>query len=60
MRIAVANSASELVAAVGVAVGGVLAISIGYGGVFSVALGFQVAGALMVLFFVDEPRWRST
>lgn len=59
MRIAVANSAAELVAAVGVAVGGLLAISIGYVGVFSVALVFQVTGALIVLFFVDEPRWRS-
>lgn len=59
MRIAVANSASELVAAVGVAVGGVLATVIGYVGIFGLALGFQVAGGLIVLFFVDEPRRRS-
>ena len=59
MRIAVANSASDLVAAVGVGVGGVLATLLGYVWVFGLALGFQVTGALVVLFFVEEPRRRS-
>ena len=59
MRIAVANSASELVAAVGVAVGGLLATGIGYVGVFVIALGFQLTAAAIVLFRVKEPRRRS-
>jgi len=59
MRIAVANSASELVAAVGVVFGGLLAAAIGYVGVFLVALGFQLTAALVVLLRVPEPRRRG-
>jgi MFS family permease len=58
MRIAVANSASEFVAALGVVLGGVLAGAISYVGVFWLAVAFQLSAVALVVFFVDEPRWR--
>jgi MFS family permease len=58
MRIAVANSASELVGAVGAVLGGVLAGAFSYVAVFWLAIAFQVAACAMVAFFVDEPRRR--
>jgi MFS family permease len=59
MRIAVANSASELVAAFGAAAGGVVAALVSYAGVFWVAICFQLAAVVMVLVWVDDPRHRS-
>jgi MFS family permease len=58
MRIAVANSASELVAAFGAVLGGVLAGVLSYVGVFWLAIGFQMMAVAIVAFFVDEPRRR--
>jgi MFS family permease len=60
MRIAVANSSSEFVGALGLVVGGLLAASVSYAAVFGVAIGFQLAAIGIVLLFVDEPRHRST
>jgi MFS family permease len=59
MRIAVANSASELVAALGAVLGGVLVSVLSYVGVFWIAIGFQLAAVVIVAFFVDEPRRRA-
>jgi len=59
MRIAVANSASELVAALGAVLGGVLVSVFSYVGVFWIAIGFQLAAVAIVAFFVDEPRRRA-
>jgi MFS family permease len=59
MRIAVANSASELVAALGAVLGGVLVSVLSYVGVFWIAIGFQLAAVAIVAFFVDEPRRRA-
>jgi predicted MFS family arabinose efflux permease len=59
MRIAVANSASDLVAALGAVLGGVMAGVLSYAGVFWVALGCQAAAGAIVAWFVDEPRRRS-
>ena len=56
MRIAVANSASELVGAVGPVLGGVLAYLWSYHAVFWVAIGFQVIAVLFVIVFVEDPR----
>jgi MFS family permease len=58
MRIAVANSASELVAAFGAVLGGILSSLFSYVPVFVIALGFQFAALLLVAFLVDEPRSR--
>ncbi|MCH6551748.1 MAG: MFS transporter, partial [Planctomycetes bacterium] len=58
MRIAVANSASELVAAIGAVLGGVLAAALGYASVFWIAIGFQVVAMGIVLVFMEEPRKR--
>jgi MFS family permease len=58
MRIAVANSASELVAAVGVVLGGIVAGALSYVAVFWIAIAFQTAAVVVVVFFVDDPRWR--
>jgi len=58
MRIAVANSASELVAAVGAVAGGLLTLLVSFPAIFWTAIGFQAAAFATVLFFVDEPRNR--
>ena len=58
-RIAVANSASELVAAVCTMLGGVLAGAWSYLGVFWIAMGFQAVALATVIFWVDEPRHRE-
>ncbi|MBW2267649.1 MAG: MFS transporter [Deltaproteobacteria bacterium] len=59
MRIAVANSAADLVAAIGAVLGGLLASTLSYIAVFELALGCQVVAAVIVLGFVDEPRVRG-
>jgi predicted MFS family arabinose efflux permease len=59
MRIAVANSASDLVAAVGALLGGVLTFFVSFNVIFSVALAFQAAALVIVGFWVDEPRDRN-
>lgn len=58
MRIAVANSASEFVAAVSAVLGGLLAVVLSYVGVFWIALGCQAAAFILVALTVDEPRRR--
>jgi MFS family permease len=59
MRIAIANSASELVAAIGAVAGGALGAALGYPTLFWIAIAFQVAGFIVVALFVDEPRRRG-
>ena len=59
MRIAVANSASELVAAIGAVAGGAIGAVMGYPTLFWIAVAFQLAGLAIVVFFVDEPRGRA-
>jgi MFS family permease len=58
LRIAVANSASELVAAFGALLGGVLATLTTHVVVFWTAIAFQLAGLAMVVLWVDDPRHR--
>jgi MFS family permease len=58
LRIAVANSASELVGAVGPVLGGILSMTLSYLPVFWTAIAFQAGAVLIVAFFVDEPRRR--
>jgi MFS family permease len=59
MRIAVANSASELVGAVGPLLAGALATLVGYPAVFWTAIAFQLAAMGWVALFVAEPRGRA-
>ena len=56
MRVAVANSASELVGAIGAVLGGVLVAVFSYLTVFWIAIVFQLAALAIVTFWVDEPR----
>jgi MFS family permease len=58
LRIAVANSAQELVGAIGPLLGGILAVAFGRETVFGVAIGFQIAAVGAVMLVVDEPRNR--
>lgn len=58
MRIAVANSASELVAAIGAVLGGVIATLTSYVAVFWTAIAFQTVALVLVIWRVDEPRTR--
>jgi MFS family permease len=59
MRIAVANSASELVAAIGSVAGGLLTLVVSFPTIFWIAIGFQAGALASVGFFVDEPRHRG-
>ncbi|MEO1935772.1 MAG: MFS transporter [Myxococcales bacterium] len=58
-RIAIANSAQELVGAIGPLLGGILAVTFGREIVFEVAIGFQLAAIGFVMLLVDEPRHRE-
>lgn len=59
LRIAVANSASELVAAVGLASAGLLVAAAGYPALFWTQIGFQAAAMLWVALGVRDPRHAS-
>lgn len=56
MRIAIANSASEMAGAIGPLLGGVLAESFGYFSVFGTAMTFLAVGGAVVMMYVPEPR----
>jgi MFS family permease len=59
MRIAVANSASEFVGAIGPLLAGAIAVFASYDAVFATSLVFQLAAVTIVIFWVDEPRHRA-
>lgn len=59
VRIAIANSASELAGTAGPLVGGAIAALFGYTVLFFTSVAFLVAGGLMVAFMVPEPRHRT-
>ncbi len=56
MRIALANTASELAGTIGPLLGGALATALGYDAVFYASMAFLIAGGGLVLRFVPEPR----
>ena len=58
MRIAVANSASELIGAIGPLFAGAIALFASYDAVFAASLVFQLAAVAIVILWVDEPRHR--
>jgi len=58
MRIAVANSASDLVAAVGALLGAALTFLVSFDVIFAIALVFQAVALVVVGFWVEEPRNR--
>lgn len=60
MRIAVANSASDLVAAFGALLGGVLTFFVSFDAIFTIALAFQATALVVVGLWVDEPRNRHS
>ena len=59
MRIAVANSASDLVAALGALAGGLLTLVASFPAIFWTAIVFQAGALAIVLFSVDDPRHRD-
>ena len=59
LRIALANSGSEFMGAVGPILGGIIASAFSYPPVFWLAIAFKVVAILVVLAFVDEPRLRD-
>jgi MFS family permease len=59
MRIAIANSASDLVGAFGAVLGGVLTLVVPYAALFWLATAFQIGALVIVTFFVEEPRHRG-
>jgi MFS family permease len=57
VRIAMANTTSELAGTIGPLLGGALAMALGYTAVFWVSIGFLSVGAMVVGLFVPEPRF---
>ena len=60
LRIAIANSSSEVAGAIGPLLGGVLAAWLGYEAVFICSVVFLILGGAMVNAYVPEPRWAAT
>lgn len=58
MRIAIANTASELAGTIGPLLGGVLAALLGYEAVFIASIVFLIIGGAVVRIYVPEPRKR--
>lgn len=56
MRIAIANTASEIAGTIGPLLGGILASALGYVSVFVAAITFLVIGGTIVAIYVPEPR----
>lgn len=56
MRIAIANTASELAGTLGPLLGGVLAALLGYEAVFIASIVFLIIGGAVVRIYVPEPR----
>lgn len=56
MRIAIANTASELAGTIGPLLGGVLAALLGYEAVFIASIVFLIIGGAVVRIYVPEPR----
>jgi predicted MFS family arabinose efflux permease len=58
VRIAIANSASELAGTLGPLAGGAIAAGFGYPVLFATSVAFLIAGGVMIAFMVPEPRRR--
>ncbi|MFT4719609.1 MAG: MFS family permease [Candidatus Azotimanducaceae bacterium] len=56
VRIAIANTASEVAGTIGPLLGGLLAALMGYEAVFAASIVFLVVGGTVVRFYVPEPR----
>jgi len=56
VRIAIANTASEAAGTLGPLLGGALAAAFGYSVVFVASVAFLVVGAIVVMYWVPEPR----
>ncbi len=59
MRIALANTASEIAGTMGPILGGILAALLGYQAVFATSIGFLALGGWMLARHVPEPRYRT-
>jgi MFS family permease len=59
LRIAVANSSSELVGAIGPLLGAAILLVFPHEVLFWTAMSFQLLAVLLVVFYVDEPRRRD-
>lgn len=57
LRIAIANSASELAGSLGPLLGGAIAAAFGYPLVFVASIAFLVAGGVVIAWLVPEPRY---
>lgn len=58
VRIAIANSSSELAGTLGPLAGGAIAAAFGYPVLFLISVAFLTAGGLMVALLVPEPRYQ--
>jgi MFS family permease len=59
IRIALANTVSQITGSLGPLIGGVLAAILGYESVFLVSVIFLIAGTGMIFFRIPEPRTQS-
>ena len=59
LRIAVANSSSELVGAIGPLLGAAILLAFSHEALFATAIAFQLMAVLLVVLYVEEPRRRT-
>ena len=57
LRVAIANSATEIAGSIAPLLGGIVATAMGYGAVFVGASGFLLLGGAVLLLWVREPRF---
>jgi MFS family permease len=60
MRLALASTAQGAMSAAGPLAGGLLAGALGYSVLFGVSIGFLAVALLILLFLVEEPRFRHS
>jgi MFS family permease len=59
MRLGLSQTAQGLMNTLGPVIGGVIAVGFGYRPVFMVSIAFEAAALLLLIFIVDEPRYRK-
>jgi MFS family permease len=59
MRLGLSQTAQGLMNTIGPLVGGVIAVTVGYRPLFMVSMAFEAAALLLLIFIVDEPRYRK-
>ena len=59
MRLGLSQTAQGFMNTIGPLVGGLIAVTVGYRPLFVTSMAFEVAALMLLIFVVDEPRYRK-